>query len=49
MLDMDDFHAFQSTTGGNGDNDTGYGCSGGCLTWILAVFAMFYLISKLSA
>ena len=43
MPDMNDYYAFKSTNGGSG----GVGCSGGCLTWILAGFAILWIIGKL--
>lgn len=43
MPDLNDFHAFQSTSGGSG----GTGCSGGCLPWILGVLAFLWIIGKL--
>lgn len=48
MPDLNDFHAFQSTSGGSG-NGGGAGSSGGCLTWILAGLAVLWIIGKLFA
>lgn len=42
---MDDYHAFTSTTGGSGGG--GFGCSSGCLPWLIAGLAILYLIGKL--
>lgn len=36
MSDLNDFHAFQSTSGGS-NSSGGIGCSGGCLPWLLGV------------
>jgi hypothetical protein len=41
---MDDYHAFISTTGGEGG---GSGCSSGCLLWILGILVVLYLIGKI--
>lgn len=46
MPDMNDFHAFQSTSGGS---NGGAGCSGGCLTWILVGVAILWIVGKLFA
>lgn len=46
MPDMNDFHAFQSTSGGSGG---GLGCSGGCFTWILAGLVALWIAGKLFA
>ncbi len=44
MPNMDDFHAFQSTTGGG----SGGGCSGGCLSptiiTIVVIVAILYIM-----
>ena len=47
MPDLDDFHAFLSTSGGSGSSG-GAGCSGGCLPWILAGLAILWIIGKLA-
>ena len=44
MPDMNDFHAFQSTSVGNGSS--GASCSGGCLPWILVGLAILWIIGK---
>ena len=41
MPDLNDYHAFQSTTGGGSGN--GGGCSGGCLPCILAGIGLLWL------
>lgn len=46
MPDMNDFHAFQNTSGGN-NGIGGTGCSGGCLTWILVGLAFLWIVGKL--
>ncbi len=46
MPDLNDYHAFKSTSGGSGGN-SGAGCSSGCLPWILGVLAFLYLFGKL--
>lgn len=43
MPDMNDFHAFKSTSGGRGG---GTGGSDGCLTWILVGLVIFWVIGK---
>ena len=45
MPDLNDFHAFKSTGGGNGG---GAGCSGGCFPWILAGLVILWIIGKLA-
>ena len=44
MPDMDNFHAFKSTSRGSG----GSGCSGGFFTWILVIVVVLWVIGKLS-
>ena len=39
MPDLNDYHAFTSTTSGGGS-----GCSGGCLPWVLGTFAILLAI-----
>ena len=46
MPDLNDFHAFQSTSGGSSGSG-GTGCSGGCFTWILAGLMALWIIGKL--
>lgn len=46
MPDLNDFHAFQSTSGGSSGGG-GSGSSVGCLTWILAGLAMLWIIGKI--
>lgn len=52
MPDLDDFHAFMSTTGknsgGNSNGSSGGGSSSGCLPWILAIITLFWIVGKLS-
>lgn len=44
MPDLNDFHAFKSTSGGN----SGGGAGGpGCLTWILIAAVILWVIGKL--
>ncbi len=46
MPDMNDFHAFKSTSG----NDSGGGgCSGNIFVWILVIYAILTIIGKLSS
>ncbi len=45
MPDLNDYHAFQSTTGGS--DGKGGGCSGGCLPCILAGIGLLWLIGWL--
>ena len=45
MPDMNDFHAFKSTSGGGG---SGGGCGSGCVTWILVGLAILWIIGKLA-
>jgi hypothetical protein len=44
MADLNDFHAFNSTSGGGG---SGGGCNLGCFTWILIGLAILWIIGKL--
>lgn len=46
MPDMNDFHAFKSTSGGSGGGGS-LGCPSGCLPWILGTLAILYLIGKI--
>ena len=43
MPDLNDFHAFESTTGGSSG---GGGCSGTIFLWILVVVGIIELIGK---
>ena len=43
MPDLNDFHAFKSTSGGGGA-----GGGSGCFTWILVGLAILWIIGKLS-
>lgn len=49
MPDLNDFHAFKSTSSGSGSsggsNPSGGGSSG-CLPWILITFAILGLLTK---
>lgn len=45
MPDLNDFHAFMSTSGGG---SSGGGGSPGCFTWILVGLAIIWLIGKLA-
>lgn len=45
MPDMNDFHAFKSTSGGSSGG--GLGCSGSAFTWILVIIGILYLIGKI--
>ncbi len=47
MPDLDDFHAFQSTTSGSGSNGHSSG-SAGCLTWVLVVIGILWIIGKVA-
>lgn len=46
MPDLNDFHAFKSTSGGGGS----YGGGGGpgCFTWVLIGLAILWVIGKLA-
>lgn len=46
MPNLNDFHAFQSTSGG-GNGGGGLGCSGGCLLWIIGGLAFLAIVGKL--
>lgn len=46
MPDMNDFHAFKSTSGNN--TGGGGGCSGNILIWIIIICAILTFIGKLS-
>lgn len=43
MPDLNDYHAFTSTTSGGG----GAGCSSGCLPWFCGVIIVLWAISML--
>ena len=45
MPDMNDFHAFKSTSTGSG----GGGCSGSILLWIMIIVGVLWLIGKVAA
>ena len=45
MPDLNDFHAFKSTSSGDSG---GGGCSGNILIWILVIYAILTFIGKLS-
>lgn len=48
MPNMDDFHAFQSTTGsGSGDSDSG-GCLSPTAITIVVIIAILYIIGKIA-
>lgn len=47
MPDLNDFHAFQNTSGGNGSGG-GLGCSGSIFTWALVIIGILWLIGKLA-
>ena len=42
MSGFDDYHAFESTSGGSGGGKTGGGC--GCLVWVLIGIFVYMLI-----
>lgn len=44
MPDLNDFHAFKSTSGGGGSGGGG----SGCFTWILVGLVILWIIGKLS-
>ena len=44
MPDLNDFHAFKSTSGGGGSGSGG----SGCFTWILVGLVILRIIGKLS-
>lgn len=49
MPDLDDFHAFTSTSGSrSGSGGSGSSSGPGCLTWILIILAILWLIGKFS-
>jgi len=41
MPDINDYHAFKSTSGGGGG-----GSSGGCLPWIIGILVFLYILGK---
>lgn len=45
MPNLDDFHAFKSTSSGGGYG--GGGCLGPGVTWVLAIVAILWIIGKL--
>lgn len=47
MPDFDDFHAFTSTSGSDGSGSGGSGCSLGCFSWIIIIYVVFWIISRL--
>ena len=47
MPDLNDFHAFNSTSGGSGGGSSGGGSGGGgigCAAWIVIAIAVYMLI-----
>lgn len=44
MPDMNDFHAFKSTS--SGGSSSGGGCSGSVLLWIMIIVGVLWLIGK---
>lgn len=44
MPDLNDFHAFESTTGGSSSRG---GCSGTLFIWILVIIGILELIGKI--
>lgn len=46
MPDLNDFHAFKSTSGGS--RDGGGGLSGGCLPWLMGILAILVIIGTLT-
>ena len=49
MPNLDDYHAFKSTSSDNSYSGGGSGCSGSIFTWIVVILAVLWLIGKLSA
>lgn len=47
MPDLDDFHAYKSTSGGSSGGASGFGCSGGFI-WVFAILSFLYIIGKLA-
>ena len=46
MPNMNDFHAFKSTSGGSDGGSSGGGGGGfGCATWVVIAIVAFFLIS----
>lgn len=46
MPDMNDYHAYKSTSGGSDGGSSGGGGGGfGCATWVVIVIVVFFLIS----
>lgn len=45
MPDLNDFHAFKSTS--SGENSGNSGCLGGGFTWIVVIIVVLWLIGKI--
>lgn len=48
MPDLNDYHAFTSTSSGSGTESGGSGCSSGCLPWLLVALGVLWFIGKLT-
>ena len=49
MPDLNDFHAFKSTSGCSSGGGSGFGGGGsGCLSWVLVCLAILWVIGKLA-
>ena len=48
MPDINDYHAFISTSSDSETASGGSGCSIGCLPWLLAALGVFWFIGKLA-
>lgn len=47
MPDINDFHAFKSTS--SGGSSGGSGCSGSVLLWIMIIIGVLWLIGKFAS
>lgn len=47
MPDINDFHAFKSTS--SGGSSGGSGCSGSVLLWIMTIIGVLWLIGKFAS
>ena len=48
MSNLDDYHAFKSTSSNGSYYGGGSGCSGSIFTWLIAIMAVLWPIGKLS-
>ena len=47
MPDINDYHAFECTSGGSSGGSSGSNGSPGCLTWVFAAISILWVIGKI--